>query len=180
MPAEYLQQILHRSASYTYRLPLKIGGLSSGAPDSEIANLAKVGEQIGLAFQIVDDILNVDSSDEHWGKAKAEDLSQGKITLQVILALERGSEKQKERLSQILMRHTTDPGELSEAVLILKDTGAVKVLEKYAPGISNNPMIGLAKGMTLKSLLAMPQAKDAGITEDMVKKVLTEINALKK
>lgn len=63
---------------------------------------------------------------------------------------------------------------------ILKDTGAVKILEKYAPGVSKNPMIGLAKGMTLKALLAMPQAKDAGITEDMVKKVLTEINALKK
>ncbi len=63
---------------------------------------------------------------------------------------------------------------------ILKDTGAVKILEKYAPGVSKNPMIGLAKGMTLKSLLAMPQARDAGITEDMVKKVLAEINALKK
>lgn len=63
---------------------------------------------------------------------------------------------------------------------ILKDTGAVRVLEKYAPGVSKNPMIGLAKGMTLKSLVAMPQAKEAGITEDMVKKVLTEINALKK
>jgi len=63
---------------------------------------------------------------------------------------------------------------------ILKDAGAVKVLEKYAPGISKNPMIGLAKGMTLKTLIAMPQAKEAGITEDMVKKVLTEINALKK
>lgn len=63
---------------------------------------------------------------------------------------------------------------------ILKDTGAVKVLEKYAPGISKNPMIGLAKGMTLKTLIAMPQAKDAGLTEEMVKKVLAEINALKK
>ena len=63
---------------------------------------------------------------------------------------------------------------------ILKDTGAVKILEKYAPGVSKNPMIGLAKGMTLKSLLAMPQAKDAGITEEMVNMVLTEINALKK
>jgi ribosomal protein S25 len=63
---------------------------------------------------------------------------------------------------------------------ILKDTGAVKVLEKYAPGVSKNPMIGLAKGMTLKTLIAMPQAKEAGITEDMVKKVLAEINALKK
>lgn len=62
---------------------------------------------------------------------------------------------------------------------ILKDTGAMKILEKYAPGISKNPMIGLAKGMTLKALIAMPQAKQAGITEAMVKKVLAEINARK-
>ncbi|MBI5294311.1 MAG: hypothetical protein HY869_02465 [Chloroflexi bacterium] len=63
---------------------------------------------------------------------------------------------------------------------ILDNTGAVKILEKHVPGISKNPMIGLAKGMTLKSLLAMPQAKQAGLTEDMVKQVLAEINALKK
>lgn len=62
---------------------------------------------------------------------------------------------------------------------ILKDTQAVETLEKYAPGVSRNPMIGLAKGMTLKSLLAMPQAKQAGVTEEMVLKVLAEINALK-
>lgn len=63
---------------------------------------------------------------------------------------------------------------------LLKDTGAVKVLEKHVPGISKNPMLGLAKGMSLKAILAMPQAKSAGLTEDMVKKVLVEINALKK
>jgi hypothetical protein len=63
---------------------------------------------------------------------------------------------------------------------ILKDADAVKVLEKYAPGVSKNPMIGMAKGMTLKSLVAMPQAKQAGVTEEMVVKVLAEINALKK
>lgn len=62
---------------------------------------------------------------------------------------------------------------------ILDDTHAVDILEKYAPGVSKNPMIGFARGMTLKSLLAMPQAKDAGITEEMVLKVLTEINARK-
>jgi hypothetical protein len=60
---------------------------------------------------------------------------------------------------------------------ILKDTHAVEILERHAPGISKNPMLGLAKGMTLKSILAMPQAKEAGITEEMVSKVLAEINA---
>lgn len=62
---------------------------------------------------------------------------------------------------------------------ILKDTHAVEVLEHYVPGLSKNPMLGLAKGVTLKSLLAMPQAKQAGLTEEMVLKVLAEINARK-
>ena len=63
---------------------------------------------------------------------------------------------------------------------LLDDTNAVKIFEKHAPGISKNPMIGMARGMTLKSLLALPQAKQAGITEDMLLKVLAEINAVKK
>ena len=60
---------------------------------------------------------------------------------------------------------------------IWKDTRAVEVLERHAPGISNNPMLGMASGMTLRSILAMPQAKQAGITEEMVQQVLAEINA---
>lgn len=60
---------------------------------------------------------------------------------------------------------------------LLKDTHAVDILEKHAPGISRNPMVGMAKGMTLKTLLDMPQAKQYGVTEDMVQKVLAEINA---
>ena len=62
---------------------------------------------------------------------------------------------------------------------LLNDTNAVDILEKHAPGISRNPMIGFAKGMTLKTLLEMPQAKQYGVTEDMVQKVLAEINARK-
>jgi hypothetical protein len=62
---------------------------------------------------------------------------------------------------------------------ILEDTHAVEILEKHAPGISMNPMLGLAKGMTLKAIVGMPQAKLAGLTEEMVTKVLAEINARK-
>jgi hypothetical protein len=62
---------------------------------------------------------------------------------------------------------------------ILKDVNAVKILEKHAPGISTNPMLGFVKGMTLEDLLALPQAKKAGITKEMVMKVLAEINVTK-
>ena len=59
---------------------------------------------------------------------------------------------------------------------LLKDTHAVEILEKHVPGISKNPMIGMASGMTIKTLLAMPQAQQYGITEEKVKAVLDEIN----
>jgi branched-subunit amino acid aminotransferase/4-amino-4-deoxychorismate lyase len=68
---------------------------------------------------------------------------------------------------------------LSKVGALLKDPKAVKILEQYVPGITKNPMIALAKGMTLESLLALPQAKQAGITKEMVNKVLTEINGKK-
>jgi len=63
---------------------------------------------------------------------------------------------------------------------LLKDAVAVKVLEKNAPGITTNPMIGLAKGMALDALLSLPQAKQYGITKEMVLKVLAEIETAKK
>ena len=60
---------------------------------------------------------------------------------------------------------------------VLNDTRAVEALEAYVPGISTNPMLELAKGMTLKALLDLPQAKQFGITEQMVLQVLAQINA---
>jgi hypothetical protein len=68
----------------------------------------------------------------------------------------------------------------SKAGELLKDKIAVDILEKYVPGITKNPMLALAKGQTLKNLLALPQAKQFGLTEEMVLKVLDEINAKKK
>ena len=60
---------------------------------------------------------------------------------------------------------------------VLKDTLAVEILEGYVPGISTNPMLELAKDMTLRSLLELPQAEQFGITEEMVNQVLEQINA---
>jgi hypothetical protein len=62
---------------------------------------------------------------------------------------------------------------------LLKDTHAVEILEKHVPGITKNPMIGFAEGMSIRSLLQMPQAKQYGVTEDRVQKVLEEINGRK-
>lgn len=60
---------------------------------------------------------------------------------------------------------------------LLKDSHAVDVLERHVPGVTKNPMVGVASGMTIKSLLAMPQAQQYGVTEEKVLTILEEINA---
>jgi len=65
---------------------------------------------------------------------------------------------------------------LTKVGTLLKDPKAVEIIEKYAPGLSKNPMIGLVKRKTLKAIMGMRQAKQAGLTEEMLEKVLGEIN----
>ena len=62
---------------------------------------------------------------------------------------------------------------------LLKDPQAVEIIEKYVPGLAKNPMLILVKRKSLESLLDIPQAKDAGLTKEMLENLLKEINAKK-
>lgn len=130
--AEYLQSVLHRSTSYTYRLPLKIAAIAAGATPTQIAQFAAFGEELGLAFQIIDDILNVQPGDDKWGKVLAEDITQGKINLQVLLALERLAAPQRSRLIDILKSRSADPVVLAEAVTLMEHSGAFEKAREIA------------------------------------------------
>jgi hypothetical protein len=60
---------------------------------------------------------------------------------------------------------------------ILDNPQAKAVLDQYLPGVADNPMVGMVKGLTLNNLLAMPQAAQLGITKDKVQKILDDVNA---
>jgi len=59
---------------------------------------------------------------------------------------------------------------------ILDDPRAKAVLDKQFPGVSSNPMIAMAKGMTLKMILSLPQAAQMGFTQEKAEALLAEIN----
>ena len=59
---------------------------------------------------------------------------------------------------------------------LLNDPKAKAVLDKHLPGVSSNPMVAMAKGMTLNMLLAMPQAAQLGLTKEKAEAILAEIN----
>jgi hypothetical protein len=62
---------------------------------------------------------------------------------------------------------------------LLQNPKVVKLLDGYVPGASTNPMLALARGMTLNAILSMPQAKQYGLTREKIDQFLKEANALK-
>jgi hypothetical protein len=59
---------------------------------------------------------------------------------------------------------------------LLDNPQAKAVLDQYAPGVSDHPMIAMVKGMSLNMLVAMPQAAQMGITKEKVQQILDEVN----
>ena len=131
-PLEYLQSVLHRSTSYTYRIPFKIGASIANADERAFASYSRLGEEIGLAFQVIDDQLNVAPVTEEWGKITAEDITAGKVTLQVLLTLQRADRNRAAELVRILRANTTDQRELRNAVGIMRVCGALTEVRAIA------------------------------------------------
>src|SRR5436853_5868205 len=68
---------------------MQMGAILGGASAEQEENLAQYGRDLGMAFQIVDDVLDLTASEEVLGKPVASDLREGKLTMAVIHALER-------------------------------------------------------------------------------------------
>jgi len=84
------------------------GAIISGADDRAAGHLGQFGLKIGLAFQIVDDLLDYISFEEELGKPVGNDLREGKITLPLIYALSKLGEAESDRLENLFKNHKAD------------------------------------------------------------------------
>ena len=87
--AELLDSIHRAKTGALLRASVRMGAIHAGANDKQLAELTCFGEHIGLAFQIVDDILDVEQSSEALGKTAGKDAAQKKITFPAVYGLER-------------------------------------------------------------------------------------------
>jgi geranylgeranyl diphosphate synthase type II len=85
---ETLQRIHHLKTGMMIRVSLRAGAILAGASDEQIEWLSNYGEQVGLAYQIVDDILNVEGDRTLLGKETGSDAARGKITFPAVLGVE--------------------------------------------------------------------------------------------
>jgi len=88
-PTAALLESIHRAKTGALlRASLRLGAICAGAPDPQYQALSCYGEHIGLAFQIVDDILDVEESSEALGKTAGKDAQQHKITFPAVYGVE--------------------------------------------------------------------------------------------
>jgi geranylgeranyl diphosphate synthase, type II len=88
-PGAQLLETIHRAKTGALlRASLRLGAIYAGASDEQYAALSCYGEHVGLAFQIVDDILDVEESSEALGKTAGKDAQQQKITFPAVYGLD--------------------------------------------------------------------------------------------
>jgi geranylgeranyl diphosphate synthase type II len=86
--AELLESIHRAKTGALLRASLRLGAIYAGSDEAQYVALSRYGEHIGLAFQIVDDILDVEESSEALGKTAGKDAQQQKITFPAVYGLE--------------------------------------------------------------------------------------------
>lgn len=128
-----------------------IGAIMGGASSNEIQALRTYGKQIGLAFQIQDDYIDL-TGDESIGKPVGSDLVEGKKTLMVGYALEKANKEDHDRLVELL--EANDESIIPEAMEILEKYGAIN----YARSKAYDCVIESKQAL---SILPDSDAKDA-------------------
>jgi octaprenyl-diphosphate synthase len=102
---EYLD-LIYRKTACLFSVCMRLGGiLSKGSAEDEEA-LASYGRSLGMAFQIVDDVLDLTASEDVLGKPVASDLREGKTTMAVIAALEKCTAAERGMIETVLRERT--------------------------------------------------------------------------
>ncbi len=97
-PDAHLLETIHRAKTGALlRASVRMGAIYAGASAPQLESLTRFGEEIGLAFQIVDDILDVEQSSEVLGKTAGKDAAQQKVTFPAVYGLTRSKEMAESR-----------------------------------------------------------------------------------
>jgi octaprenyl-diphosphate synthase len=127
--AAYLRVIRSKTAKL-FEASARLGAVLAGAGAQLEQACATYGQALGTAFQVIDDVLDYDGDAIEMGKNLGDDLREGKATLPLIAAMQRGSPEQRE-----VIRHAIETGgvaELEHIVAIVKETGALEVTHDAA------------------------------------------------
>jgi octaprenyl-diphosphate synthase len=123
--AEHLD-LIYRKTACLFSVSMKLGAVLGRASADHEDRLGEYGRNLGLAFQIVDDVLDLTASEDVLGKPVASDLREGKVTMAVIHALDRCTESERKLIETVLDERCFANVAHRDVVSILEGYGSVE------------------------------------------------------
>lgn len=143
-------QVIQNKTAILFQTAAQCGAILSQAANNQELALKKFGGHLGIAFQLIDDVLDYDGSSESLGKNIGDDLAEGKPTLPLIYALEHGSEAQASLIRKCLTAEKLHTETLHQVIEIVQECGALRYARELAESQSHQ---------ALQCLSAIPVSK---------------------
>jgi len=141
-------RVIERKTACLFKAACQIAGILSNSNQKVIEAMGKFGMHLGNAFQIIDDTLDYESDSNIIGKEVGDDLSEGKVTLPMIYALEKTTKSDKKILTDAIQN--ADASNINQVVEILMNVNAFQ----YSRDIANKE-----SNMALESIDILPSSK---------------------
>ena len=156
---EYFDLIFRKTACL-FSVCMRMGAILGGATAEQEENLAQYGRDLGMAFQIVDDVLDLTASEDVLGKPVASDLREGKVTMAVIHSLERCTESERRLIAKVIEERAVDGNTHGEVLDILNRYGSIEAAHdcalRYAE-LARNAICNFPDGEIKRALLWAPE-----------------------
>ena len=130
--------LIYRKTACLFSVSMRIGGILGGATTEQEQQLGQYGHDLGMAFQIVDDVLDLTASESVLGKPVASDLREGKVTMAVIHALERCTPLERKQIETILRDRAFNGVAHADILAILNRYGSLEYASKEATGYAES------------------------------------------
>lgn len=118
--------VSRRKTARLFQVCMELGALLGQRPAAEVERLRAYGLNLGMAFQIIDDLLDFTADPERLGKPVVNDLREGKVTLPLVYALEAGGAAARRKVETVLQEKGFTSVAPEEIVALVRETGAVE------------------------------------------------------
>src|SRR5450755_4770497 len=124
--------LIFRKTACLFSVCMLMGAILGGATPEQEENLAQYGRDLGMAFQIVDDVLDLTASEDVLGKPVASDLREGKATMAVIHSLERCTKQEREKIDTVVQERAFDEVTHQEILAVLTRHESIRAAKQEA------------------------------------------------
>jgi octaprenyl-diphosphate synthase len=125
-------QVIENKTAILFQAAAHCGALLANADEASEKGLRNFGKSIGMAFQLIDDVLDYAGDATDLGKNIGDDLAEGKPTLPLIYAIEKGDKQQQKLIQQALRTEQINPEMLKDIIGIVRQSGGLEYTQSLA------------------------------------------------